>query len=120
MAKGRLKRAAKITAAIAVVLLCALAAWLAQPLPKELLSYQPVASVRILDRQGGLLRELHSTADGRGRPIKLDDLPDNVQNAFLAAEDGSFYRHPGIAPWAIARAAVQNIEAGRIVAGGST
>ncbi|MFL5318366.1 MAG: penicillin-binding protein 1C [Myxococcaceae bacterium] len=74
----------------------------------------------MLDRQGGLLRELHSTADGRGRPIKLDDLPDNVQNAFLAAEDGSFYRHPGIAPWAIARAAVQNIEAGRIVAGGST
>lgn len=97
-----------------------LAIWVALPLPAGLLDYREVASVRILDREGGLLRELHSRADGRGHPVKLEDVPKNVREAFLAAEDGHFYSHPGVAPWAIARAAVQNVKAGRVVAGGST
>jgi len=35
-------------------------------------------------------------------------------------EDRYFYRHPGFNPFSIARAARQNIQAGRVVSGGST
>jgi len=97
-----------------------LAAFVAAPLPDGLLDYRPVASVRVLDRQGGLLRELHSRADGRARPASAADLPPHVRAAFLAAEDAGFHGHLGVSPTAVLRAAWQNLRAGRVVAGGST
>ncbi|MBM4381626.1 MAG: transglycosylase domain-containing protein, partial [Deltaproteobacteria bacterium] len=97
-----------------------LAAFVAAPLPAGLLDYRPVASVRVLDRQGGVLRELHSRADGRARPALPGELPPHVRAAFLAAEDAGFHRHLGISPSAVVRAAWQNLRAGRVVAGGST
>ncbi|MCF8038736.1 MAG: transglycosylase domain-containing protein, partial [Desulfohalobiaceae bacterium] len=50
----------------------------------------------------------------------LKKMPDHVPAAFLAAEDDSFYEHPGIDLFGIARAAVKNLMAGDIVQGGST
>jgi 1A family penicillin-binding protein len=44
----------------------------------------------------------------------------NVVNAVLSIEDKRFYRHGGIDLLSILRAAMQNIEADRVVAGGST
>ena len=41
-------------------------------------------------------------------------------NAFLAAEDSSFYDHSGVDIFGIARAFIANIKAGRVVQGGST
>ncbi len=40
--------------------------------------------------------------------------------AFVAAEDQRFWRHPGIDPLAILRAAMSNLSRGRIVSGAST
>jgi penicillin-binding protein 1C len=97
-----------------------LAAFVAAPLPAGLLDYRPVASVRVLDRQGGLLRELHSRADGRARQATASELPPQLRAAFLAAEDAGFERHLGISPTAVLRAAWQNLRARRVVAGGST
>ena len=37
--------------------------------------------------EGGLLRELHSHADGRSTPLKTAEIPTSVRNAFLAAEE---------------------------------
>lgn len=98
----------------------ALVVFVALPLPAELLDYRPVASVRILDRDGGLLRELLSGQDGRGVPIAASDVPPHVRAAFVAAEDRGFYSHHGVAPLSIARAFWQNLRAGRVVSGGST
>ncbi len=98
----------------------AASAFVSSPLPPGLLDYRPVASVRILDREGGLLRELLSRADGRCAPLQPDEIPEHVRAAFVAAEDRGFYGHLGVSPSAIARAAWQDFAAGRIVSGGST
>jgi penicillin-binding protein 1B len=53
-------------------------------------------------------------------PISAKSLPDYVSNAFLAAEDVRFRRHPGIDPIGIARAFFSNLRAREITQGGST
>jgi 1A family penicillin-binding protein len=47
-------------------------------------------------------------------------MPRNLRNAIVAIEDERFYRHRGIDPIALVRALKVDIEAGRIVEGGST
>ncbi|QXD15424.1 penicillin-binding protein 1C [Rhodocaloribacter litoris] len=78
----------------------------------------PSASLQVTDRTGGLLRELRPW--GRSRPVALDDVSPHVVPALLAAEDRRFYRHVGIDPAAVLRAAWANLRAGRIVSGAST
>ncbi len=110
----------RVVAALALLGLFGAGAFVAAPLPEGLLAYRPVTSVRILDRRGGVLRELLSRADGRSTPVSASELPPQVRAAFVAAEDSGFWRHLGISPSAIGRAAWQNVKAGRVVAGGST
>ena len=52
--------------------------------------------------------------------IKYEDIPKDLINAMVAAEDKNFFRHYGIDPLSILRATVVNLRAGRIVQGGST
>jgi 1A family penicillin-binding protein len=47
-------------------------------------------------------------------------MPADVLNAVLSIEDRRFYQHGGLDPQSVLRALKDNIEAGRIVAGGST
>jgi len=56
----------------------------------------------------------------RRYPVKIDDIPEMVKNAFLAAEDASFYKHPGIDLMGILRAFVRNLQEGAVTQGGST
>ena len=95
-------------------------AFVALPLPPGLLDYRSAASVRLLDRDGTLLRELASGQQGRLVALAPDALPPKVVATFLAAEDHGFEGHLGLSPSAIARAAWSNVRAGRVVAGGST
>ncbi|MEC9368005.1 MAG: PBP1A family penicillin-binding protein [Pseudomonadota bacterium] len=69
------------------------------------------------------------TADGEtfarrggcyGGPVSINEVPKHFIGALLAMEDRNFYYHPGIDPIGIARAAMVNYKAGRIVQGGST
>src|SRR5436190_1474849 len=53
-------------------------------------------------------------------PVVIGELPPQVPNAFLAAEDVRFRSHPGIDPIGIARAVFKNLRAGEIAQGGST
>lgn len=55
-----------------------------------------------------------------GERITLDQLPEYVPQAFLAAEDRRFYHHGALDLQGIGRAAWTNWRAGRIVQGGST
>ncbi len=74
----------------------------------------------MLDRTGRILR-LVPEAQG-GKLVILPDraVPKPVAAAFVAAEDQRFWRHPGIDPLAILRAAMSNLSHGRIVSGAST
>ncbi len=55
-----------------------------------------------------------------GRPLKLDEMPDYLPNAFLAIEDERFYKHAGIDRKAIMRAFFENTKSGTSRQGGST
>lgn len=91
-------------------------------------------SRELLDRQWRTSTDIHSTqADfltpivrvyGRDwritEPVLLENLPPHVANAFIAAEDIRFRRHPGIDPIGMGRALLANLRSGRIRQGGST
>lgn len=77
-------------------------------------------SVRILDRNGRAVRILPDVRGERSWWAERASIPLMLEQAFLAAEDQRFYVHPGFDPIAIARAALANLERGRVVSGAST
>ncbi len=93
--------------------------YLTRDLPKltRIEDYKPPAVTRVLSSEGNLLAEFFSE---RRYPVKLQEVPDLVRSAFLAAEDASFYRHSGIDPVSILRAAVKNMQSGNVKQGAST
>ena len=104
-------------AALAVLLLGVGALW---PLPDELAHPRREGSLRLLDRNGRLLREVPSSRNGVSRWLSLDEVPGIVLDATLLAEDRRFWYHPGVDPVAVLRSAWVNLRAGRIRMGGST
>ena len=76
----------------------------------------------ILSAEGNELRRFREDASGsytrHGRDLQAYS-PALIE-AVLRAEDRRFYYHPGFDPAAVLRAALQNLQAGRIVSGGST
>ena len=56
----------------------------------------------------------------RRTPLNYDQIPEDLINAFLAAEDDGFYTHNGVDVNGLLRATVQLITSGRIQSGGST
>ena len=53
-------------------------------------------------------------------PVPLQRVPKTLQLATVAIEDERFYEHDGVDPEGILRAAVKDLEAGKVVEGGST
>jgi penicillin-binding protein 1C len=90
------------------------------PDPCELLARAPAQAVTVTDRYGALLRLVPDGLGERRLPVDLDRVSPHLVAAVLAAEDRRFFAHPGIDPLAVARAARQNLAAGRVVSGGST
>ncbi len=77
-------------------------------------------STVVIDRDDRLLRAF-TLPDGRWRlPVDLGEVDPRYVAMLLAYEDGRFYRHDGVDWRALTRAAVQLVERGRIVSGGST
>ena len=87
------------------------------PLPERLTS-MPYATL-MLDREGRLLNA-RIASDQQWRFVPVAKLPPKYQQALLSFEDQRFFAHPGIDPLAIGRALWLNLEAGRVVSGGST
>ena len=111
----------KKTACVAVLSLAVLlSVSLYLPFPKGRLLPAPVVSLTLVDRNGMVLREILSDEGGRCRWITLEDMTPDLLEATLAAEDRYFNLHPGINPFAIARALFQNIRSGQVVSGAST
>jgi penicillin-binding protein 1C len=86
-------------------------------LPRNLFDV-PYATV-VTDRYGELLGARIAN-DGQWRFPLCDTVPEKFRRCIIAFEDRHFYRHPGINPLSIARAFKQNMQARRIVSGGST
>lgn len=67
---------------------------------------------------GSVLAEWHAEQDRL--LVTYDELPTHFIDAVVAIEDRRFWVHPGIDLRSVARATVENLEAGAIVEGGST
>lgn len=84
----------------------------------------PAPTPILYDRSGAFLAQI-GHADGAGGRIDygywpLEQLPDRVVKATLALEDRRFYDHIGVDPYAIGRAAWQNLGAVKRRSGAST
>ena len=58
--------------------------------------------------------------DQKRRTIQFNEIPTNLKNAFLAAEDDQFFQHQGIRILSFVRAFFQLVKSGEIVSGGGT
>ncbi|HUP50632.1 MAG TPA: PBP1A family penicillin-binding protein [Thermoanaerobaculia bacterium] len=54
------------------------------------------------------------------RPVRLDQVPQHVQDAVIVTEDVRFWRHPGVDPLGVFRALFRNIRSREVTEGGST
>ena len=72
----------------------------------QLKEYEPPVLTRLYAGDGRLMAEY---AEEKRVFIPIDTIPDQVKNAFIAAEDQNFYVHEGVDFLATARAAVGNI-----------
>jgi penicillin-binding protein 1C len=76
--------------------------------------------VTVVDRNGEVLYESLGATGNRSESLSAGALPPRIVDATLAAEDRRFFSHVGVDPIAVARAAVHNVRAMRVVEGGST
>lgn len=98
-----------------IALVVCLAAVLMAPMPR----FNKPCSTVVLASDGQLLGARIS-ADGQWRFPQSDTVPDKFRQCLIQFEDQYFRIHPGINPFAIGRAVVQNMKAHRVVSGGST
>lgn len=90
------------------------------PFPRSRLEPGRVVSLRILDKDGVLLREVLSDSGGRSRWVELADVSPFLIKATIAAEDRYFYFHGGVDSLSTLRAVWQNLRQKRVVSGAST
>ncbi|MCP3939989.1 MAG: PBP1A family penicillin-binding protein [Desulfobacteraceae bacterium] len=93
--------------------------YLKQDLPRinSLKDYRPATVTNVFSDDGRKIGEFYKE---RRIVIPLSEMPKNLTNAFIAAEDSRFRTHPGIDFQSILRAFIKNFRAGSIVQGGST
>ncbi len=83
----------------------------------KLEDYKPLLVSQVYDRKGVKIGEFKRETRIL---VPYDKIPKQLVDAFVSAEDSSFFEHSGINFVAIVRAAIANVRAGRKVQGGST
>lgn len=76
------------------------------PSVKTIADYVPAVGSKIYAADGKLITEFESQ---HRIPVKIDQVPPLVREAFLAAEDRDFYKHGGVNPAAMLRAAATDL-----------
>jgi len=124
-ALGRLLRRGCIFAGFAL-----LAALFLVPAITGLMAWHKLTNGTLPDRNAEAERATYVFLDESGRevgvrgpnrkPVNIAAIPNHTLQAFLSIEDRRYYDHGGVDPIGIARAALHNYQAGRIVEGGST
>ncbi len=79
--------------------------------------YQPPAVTAVYSDDNRKIAEFYRE---RRFVVPLEKMPEQLIQAFIAAEDARFYSHPGVDIRSILRAFIKNLEAGQVVQGGST
>lgn len=83
----------------------------------NILTFVRDGTMTIKAADGTILQQLGPATRDK---LTFDQIPPQLVEAFLAAEDQDFYEHNGVDYQAIARAVVANVSAGELVEGGST
>lgn len=93
--------------------------WVSRDLPPytRIADYRLPVVTTVYARDNSVLGYLY---DEKRFLVSIDDIPEHLRRAFVAAEDGAFYEHMGINPLAIASAFYTNTTSGRTRRGGST
>lgn len=73
--------------------------------------------LQVYSREGLLMASYGSK---RRLPVPIDEIPQRVQQAFLAAEDDRFFEHPGVDYQGLLRAFIELVRTGEKRQGGST
>ena len=85
---------------------------------RVLRSYIPAETSYIYDIKGRLLTSLHGEAN---REIaSLEQISPELKLAVIGIEDSNFYRHQGLNPYSVGRAALANYRKGGVSEGAST
>ncbi|HNB66949.1 penicillin-binding protein 1C, partial [Accumulibacter sp.] len=109
-------RALRLTLAAVLALLLLADQLFPPPLPGRAAAQAQV----VLARDGTPLRAFPDRTHVWRHPVRLEEVSPRYLEALIAFEDRSFWWHPGVNPWALARAGGQWLRHGRIVSGGST
>lgn len=102
------------------ILLLIFAAMLTYPtLPslEVLTDYRPKVPLRVFSAEGLLIGEF---GEERRELVAINDVPDLMKKAILAAEDDRFYEHGGVDYIGVLRAALSNFASGGAKQGAST
>ncbi len=93
--------------------------YLAPQLPtlEDLRDVRLQVPLRVYSRDGGLIAEF---GEMKRTPLRYAEVPPQVIQAVLAAEDDRFFEHPGVDYQGLARAAVHLLRTGEKAQGGST
>jgi len=105
---------------LAIASLIGLAAVLIYPdLPslESLTDYRPKVPLRVYSEDGYLIAEF---GEERRAVVKINEVPQHMKQAILAAEDERFYQHGGVDTLGVLRAAMANLSAGGAKEGAST
>jgi penicillin-binding protein 1A len=87
------------------------------PSIETLTDYRPKVPLRVWSADGVLLGEF---GEERRSVVAIQDVPNRLREAILAAEDANFYHHGGVDAIGIARAALANLVTGHKSQGAST
>lgn len=102
---------------IAIVLIILVLAYPNLPSLEALTDYRPKVPLRIYSSDGHMLGEF---GEERRALVKIQDVPDVMKQAILAAEDERFYEHGGVDTLGVLRAAYANFIGGGKRQGAST
>ena len=116
----RYRRVLLTAAALAASTLVGAVGFVLSPVNTRDLESPAQSGVTITDRAGAILRTARASDGSRLRWIPLQQMDPSLLAAFVATEDRGFYAHHGIELKSFARAARDNLLAGRIVSGAST
>jgi penicillin-binding protein 1A len=110
-------------AVVTVILVAAFGAFIYDEITRDLpsvetaIEYNPPVTSQIMAADGTMIGEFYRQ---RRYLVPFEGVPLHVRRAFIAAEDGAFYRHQGVDATGIVRAFLNNLQVGRRIQGGST